>query len=332
MRTIASIVLGAFLITTSFSPARAQVNVKKLGQATMAFLEVSISPKAAAMGDAYSAMSRGAESMFYNPAGLASMDSQVDIMLTRTQWFADINYSGGAGSVNISNIGSFGVSVLAVDYGEIQGTELLSQTDPQGYRETGSVSSVGAHAIGLGYARQISSNFAMGGQVQYASQRLGENPTLGTTNHVSTLTYNFGMNFNTGWRTVGFSMAIRNFSPSVRYEEVTAELPLTFKAGVSADMLNLISGEQPSHSSFIVSSEFSHPNNYTERIMVGGEYRFMELLSLRGGYQFNHDVSGLNGGVGITQQIADTKLGLDYSYSDIDTFSGVHRLALSASF
>ena len=88
--------LALFVILGLSGSAFAQVGLSKVGQSTMDFQLVSISPVASAMGEAYTAVGKGADAIFYNPAGMAEMNTQFNVALDYTQWIADINYYAGA--------------------------------------------------------------------------------------------------------------------------------------------------------------------------------------------------------------------------------------------
>lgn len=334
MQRIKSLLIASFLVCFCFTgQSNAQVALKKIGQSTMNFLKVGVSPTAAGMGNAFTTIGGGAVSMFYNPSGLAD-HSGYSVFLSNTQWIADISYNAGALSRSFGSIGVFGISFLMVDYGDIQGTRLLSKADPKGYEEI-EIGSVGAYAFGVGYARQVSHQFSMGGQVQFVGQNLGETElaTGKTENAVFKTVLNFGMKFFPGYKSFRFAMAIRNFSSSAEYEEVSAPLPLIFTVGVGIDILDIIAPGHSANNSFLASAEFLHPNNFTERVNIGGEYKFAGLIAVRGGYQFNHDLAGLSLGFGITSpSIAGAKVELNYSYSDHDVFNGVNRFSLDFKF
>lgn len=317
----------------SSTPGMAQVSLKKLGQNTMSFLEVAVSAKAVAMGNAYTAVSNDAVSMFYNPAGLADIESGFNAFASYTGWIADINYSAGAIAKSFGNLGTFAVSALMVDYGEIQGARLLPQTHPIGYEITGNVD-VGAYAFGLGYARKISQQFSVGGLVQLASQKLGDSELEHGTveNKANTFILNFGVKYfpiiDSDFR---FAMAIRNFSSNIKYEEVSAQLPMAFMVGAAWDVMEIFSKNQRDHS-FLMSAEFIHPNDYTERVNVGGEYNLKGLIALRAGYEFNYDLASWSAGFGLNPKYGNNTLEINYSYSNIDVFDGVNRFSLVVSF
>lgn len=308
----------------------AQVDMKKVGQSTMNFLQVTISPRAAALGNAYTALCDDAESIFYNPAGLAGISSGYSAFISQTQWIADINYTAGAVAKSLGNLGTIGLSVLSVDYGDVIGAVPIEGGD--GYELTGNVN-LGAYAFGLAYARQISNQFYMGGLLQYVGQQLGSNELVTgmVENNSNKITMNFGVKYITNFKKFAFAMAIRNFSTEVKYEEYNSQMPLVFMVGGSIDLLEFVA---PDHSGqpLTLSAEFLHPNNYTERVNVGGEYSLFSLLAVRAGYEFNRDLSGFNAGFGIMPQFAGSTFALNYSYSAFDIFDDVNRFSLNVSF
>lgn len=314
-----------------FSEAsQAQVSMKKVGQSTMNFLEVGISPRAAGLGNAYTAICDDAESIFYNPAGLAGTSSGYSVFLSQTQWIADINYTAGAITKSFGNLGTVGISVLSVNYGDIQGA--IPVEGGEGYELTGNVD-LGAYAFGLAYARQISSQFYMGGLIQYVGQKLGSNnlETGTVKNTANKLTLNFGVKYITNFKKFSFAMAIRNFSTEVKYEEYNTQMPLIFNVGASIDLMEFFSPNQ-NGAPLTLSAEFQHPNNYTERVNIGCEYTLMKMFALRAGYEFNRDLAGFSAGVGVTPDLLGGKFGINYSYSAFDVFDAVNRFSLNVKF
>jgi hypothetical protein len=328
---VLSVGLWSIDIVLAQSDLAPGVGMNKLGQSTMNFLQISVIPGASAMGEAYTAIGTGCESIFFNPAGLPEMDSRFAALVTNTQWVADINYMAGALAWNLSNIGTFGLSFVTVNYGDIIWTGLAeSPSDVKGYREYGTIGNVGAYAFGVSYGRRITNMFSIGGNVRYVGQQLGESylETGRKKNSENQVSFDMGVKFYPGIESFRFAMSIRNFGPSIKYEEITAQLPLTFGVGVAMDMMDLIVPAHSQDNSLLVSAEFVHPNNYTERINVGLEYKFMKILALRGGYQSNTDLAGFSGGIGITPpSIGGAKLEIGYSYSVLDIFDGINRFS-----
>jgi len=75
-----------------------------------------------------------------------------------------------------------------------------------------------------------------------------------------------------------------------------------------------------------------HPRDYTERIHIGGEYWYNDMIAIRSGYKFNYDEEGLTAGVGFKYNISGVNLKVDYSYSDFGRFNAVSRFSFGLAF
>lgn len=315
----------------------AQVDVKKSGQSTMKFLNVSVAAQAAGMGDAYLNSCQGAVSMFYNPAALTEMKGKYDLFVSTTRWLADINYYSGGFAYNAGNLGTFALSSLFVDYGVINGTRIGAYSDVTGanYSETGNVPNVGAYAFGIGYARQISTQFSMGGNVMYVGHQLGTHPdqTIGDQ-QMNKMIFNFGIKYYPGlFKSFRFGMNIRNFGTHAKYEYITAQMPTSFTIGAAVDLLEVLSLDNDSEKTRLtISTQFEHPNDYTERLHVGTEYMYAGMFLFRVGYKFNYDLESYSGGIGFITTFGQHDIKIDYSYSEIEFLNSVQRVSFNYSF
>ncbi len=270
--------------------ASAQIGLNKVAQSTMNFQIVSISPKAAGMGDAYYSVGTGSDAIFYNPAGMAEMKSNFDVTFDYLQWIADINYYAGAIAWNLKDYGAIGLSFLSIDYGTIHGTSLNLLN---GYTDNGPVPNVGAYSIGLTYAKYINTQFLVGGNMRFVGQNLGENTFIdGTTirNDATKLVFDLGVKYYTLFKDFRFGMAIRNFSSDIKRELISEQLPLTFTTGGAIDLMDFFNETHDKNTSLTFSTDFLHSNNYSERVNFGLEYKVLGMLTFRGGYQTNRSI------------------------------------------
>jgi hypothetical protein len=312
-----------------------QVGLNKLAQSTMNFQLVSISPKASAMGDAYYAVGTGAEAIFYNPAGLVEGSRTFNIVVDYTQWIADIKYIGGAASWNMGTYGALGISLLSVNYGAIYGTSIdPNQGSALGYIDNGTVSNVNAYSLGISYAKAISTQFAIGGNIRIAGQNLGENHFVNGTsskNNATKLVFDAGVIYYTGYKNFRFGMAIRNFSSNIIREKIYEQLPLTFTIGTAIDLMDFINPSHSPDNSFTFAVDFLHSNSYSERFNIGAEYRFLGMVALRGGYQTNRDIASYSFGIGLNKSVGGNEIGVNYSYSKMDVFKDINRISVEFS-
>lgn len=335
------------LLGLSVPPSFGQDNVEdqlvdkpertKLGQTGMQFLSVSLTPKASALGNAVTAVGMSSNAMFYNPAAMAFMQPAVDVSFGQNQWITDIKYIYGAGAFRLGNLGTFGVNVLSVDHGVVE-TTVRAEND-KGYIDTGNIKP-SALAAGVSYARALTNRFAVGGNIKYAQQDLGvatlEQAGEGSEEvedelKKSTAVFDFGVLYQTGFRSLNFAVNVRNFSGELQYAEHNFELPLNFRIGMSMDLLDLTTINQDLHS-FVLSVDATHPRAYKEQLKVGGEYSFMNVLALRGGYTYPTDEENLNLGAGFQLPVDNYTIGFDYAYTDFGIFNSVHRLGVQLSF
>ncbi|MEJ5350179.1 MAG: PorV/PorQ family protein [Melioribacteraceae bacterium] len=334
MKTNRIKIILLLLIITGYN-VYAQVGLNKLAQSTMNFLLVSISPKASAMGEAFYAVGNSSEAILYNPAGIANTNNTIDISLNYTQWIADIKYLAGTATYNLNNYGVIGFHILTVDYGDIIGTSLIDPSQqalyPDGYIDNGKLSNVGAYSVGLSYAKRISTQFSIGGNIRIAGQNLGENYFINGTskkNNAAKLVFDAGVLYNTGYKDFRFGMAIRNFSSNIKREEIDEQLPLVFTLGTAINLWKFVDASN-TNNELTLAVDFAHFNNYSERMNLGLEYKFMNMISLRAGYQTNRDIASWSAGIGLNTEIAGNLVEINYSYSHIKVFNNVNRISLN---
>ena len=339
-----TLVLACFLLLFSVPSAAGQEveggsENQKRAQTGMKFLGVSVDPRAAALGNAMTALElQSSTAMFYNPASMAQLEGG-HLGLGQVQWISEINYNQAslAFSPLDGQYGVVGLSIVSANYGELE--ETVRSDNRQGYEDIGTFSP-SALAIGVGYARQLSTRFSIGGGVRYVRQDLGES-IMGydessdgfsrQSNSLTTPAFDFGVLYKTGFRSLNFAASVRNFSPAVEYEEESFELPLMLNIGFAMNMMDFMPAMQNNHD-FLLSLNAANPRDFYEQVSVGAEYKFMDLLALRAGYAYPNDTQGLNLGAGLNLSMGDLQIGADYAYTNVDVFSNVHRVGLNVGF
>ena len=302
---------------------------KKIAQTGFQFLSVMSDARAVALGGAVNSLNMKSGAMFFNPATMAHMEEWFDLSFSRNQWIADINHNQISLALNPKKgqWGVFGLAFQQVDYGNIVGTQVAD--NEAGFIRTGNFSP-NAMTVGLGYAKGITDRFAVGGQVKTAYQDLGpasvplvsnSDSTKSIKNDLSVLAFDFGTLFKTGWKSLAFGMSVRNFSREVSFSTEGFQLPLVFTIGLSMDLMDLIDVQGMDHSLF-VTVDATHYRSHPEQLLVGLDYRLMNLLSLRSGFATSNDENDMNFGVGISQ----FGFQLDYAYTPFGIFGNVQRI------
>ena len=306
---------------------------QKLAQTGFHFLSVGTDARATAMGESFSTVEGSSSSLFYNPAGIARVEPFIDISLNQMNWIADIDYISGSFAINIAErkYGIFGISFLSVNYGEFLWTQVAD--NEKGYEDISGWGEPHSLMFGFGYGKELSDKFAVGGQVKYVNQDLGrsyvpiitENDTASVTKKYSldVFAFDFGTIYRTGFKSLAFGMAVRNFAREIKFEKESFQLPLTFKIGASINALDFFPYLSDQHS-FFVSVDAVHPRSYPEFLNIGGEYIFMKMLALRLGYITNNDDFGFTSGFGINK----FGFSIDYSYTPFNVFDNVNRVSI----
>ncbi len=322
------------VIFLGISSSSAYGENRKLAQAGMKFLSVSVDARISSLSGANAALEGSSISLLYNPAGMANMSEFANVALGQVNWIADIRYLYGttAFSFGEGRYGVFGISFVSVDYGDFKGT--IRADNEQGFIDTG-IFSPTAFSIGLGYAKALSLKFSVGGQVKFVYQNLqggivgfnSEEIPQGESFNMDVIAFDFGILYRTGFKSLNFGMSVRNFARELKYIEESFQLPLTFKLGLSMNMIDL-SNINPDNHSLIFAVDVSHPRDYTEQIDFGIEYIFLKAFALRIGYTFPTDEQGISLGAGINQNFGGFGLAIDYAYTSFGVFNDIHRFTL----
>ena len=314
------------------------IGTDKLAQTSFKFLTISTDARAAALGDAMTATDmHSSVAMFYNPAGMARLDKQFSAGFGITDWIAEISYNAASAAYS-TNYGVFGVALLFADYGDnFIGT--IRANNEQGFTEYSSLGlsdpNPSSLSLGLGYAIALTDRFSVGANAKYVSQDLGtavvSSDGATADNEASTVAFDFGVLYKTGFRSLNFAMSVRNFAQELQYVDENFELPLTFNVGVSMNMVDL-SNLDPNTHAFNLSVEAERPRDFEEQLKIGGEYMFRNLLALRAGYTFPTDEQGISLGGGLNLDTSGIGIGINYAFTSFGVFDAVHRVGLQLAF
>jgi long-subunit fatty acid transport protein len=328
-------IIAAGILYASASQAQ------KVGSTSMQFLKVMPSARAAALGEAYAVWATGAEAIFWNPAGLAKLDN-MEFSTTYINWLFDAQQGALVYALAIQGFGALGVQVQYVDFGEFEETtnERPYINDPDNPGLTGKTFKPFSYLVGISYARNLTDKFSIGLGMKYTHESLFDGRKLtaqvrqGVREEVDTwangLLFDFGIRYNTGYRSIHLGSSVQNFGADVKYAKESNPVPLLFRFGIGADLVGPEGLLRPGSEENRLSMAFDifHPNDYAQQIHVGAEYEFANSFALRGGYKFNYDFDGLTLGAGVKHALEGVRLSADYSYGDMGTYLGnVQRIS-----
>lgn len=329
-----SLIIGTLLMAGRL---QAQDN-QKLAQSGMKFMNATLDARTAGLGEAVTAIDGNAALLFANPASVARQENFLNATAGSMTWIADIKYMFGAATFAPfgGDFGIIGVSAMSVNYGDF--IETIPASNTAGFYELGTFRPY-AFSFGISYANALNDKLALGGTIKYAKQSLGaavngvdaNNNYTRKDNVTGVMAFDFGLLYRTGFRSLNFAMSVKNFSQEIKFEKENFQLPLTFRIGLSFNAMDLMESIDKNMHSLLLTVDAVHYRDYPEQLSIGGEYTFMNTISLRAGYNTPADERSYTLGVGVKQSYQNYGLGVDYSYTPYGVFNAVHRVNLNVS-
>lgn len=322
---------------------------QKVGSSSMQFLKVMPVARATAMGDAYTAIASGAEAVFWNPAGLASLDGH-DLSLTYLSWIFDTQQGALAYAISLGDVGNVGLQLQYIDFGVFdEAVWDLPYKEADLYPGlTGQTFHPYAYLIGATYAAQITDKFQTGIAMKYATESLYDGRTVKAISHAHSsraetldvntwangIMFDFGLRYFTGFRSVTIAASLQNFGPNVRYAVETNPIPVSLRLGVSADLIGSDALFMASEGTRLgLAFDLFQPNDYAQQAHVGIELEVSEVFALRIGNKFGYDADGLTMGLGVHQPLSGVQFSFDYSFASLRYQLGsVHRISMGVAF
>jgi hypothetical protein len=310
----------------------------KVGTTAAAFLEIGVGARGVGMGETIVAVSNDVASLYWNPAGITQLTGG-QATFHHTSWIAGTSLNYAAVAFNVPNVAHFGAQVYIFDSGEMEVTDIIF---PDG---TGEMFKVQDIMLGLSAARQLTTNFSIGGSIKYIQSSIWRMSA-------STIGLDLGMQYDTPLENLRIGFNISNFGGemllagdnTLRRIDLDPnssgnndgllghlalrswDLPLTFRLGSGYQVFST-----GMHSLLLVADAL-YPNNNDPYLNIGAEYGFNNLLFLRGGVTqvFLEDAEGmLRMGFGLN--IAD-RLRADYAWSDRGLLGTTSMVGLSVAF
>lgn len=300
----------------------------KTGTAGAQFLQIGISARAVAMGEAFLGIADDASAIYYNPAGLTWVQGK-QAMFTHISYPADIRFEFGSFVFPFPKLGGvIGLGLFVLDAGDI---DLTDYPYPDGSGETFSPKD---YAVTVSYARNLTDRLSLGFTGKYIAELYGDgifNVSKGTNEDFKATGWaaDVGTIYNTGYRGLRIGMIISNFGPDLQFVQEGYPLPIDFRFGASIDMVN-----NHQHKA-VFAAELSHPSDNLEKYRAGVEYWYNNWVALRVGNQFTHDdyLGGITLGGGVKLKVASKReLRADYAFHDSGVLTNIHRFTVSFSF
>lgn len=339
--------INIFLVVMIFFSANHLLfsqNVSKVGTTAASFLEIGVGAPANSMGGAFVSLANDASALYWNVSGVANL-TQYEVILVHTDWIADTKFDYAGLVFPLGDFGNFGFSLTSLSMGDMK---VRTVEQPEGTGENFSASDI---SIALSYARKLTDRFSIGITAKYIKQSIW---------HMSSSAFavDAGTIFKTdllGGMTIG--AIITNFGTPMRLEgrdsryfirvddtkqgsndriptdvEMDSwDLPLYFQIGVSTLAF------QYEDYKLTVAADALVPSNDYQSLNVGADFSFMDIFSLRGGYNslFLKDAEGgfsIGAGVNSKMLLSSAVVRFDYAFRDFGKLKNVHSFSVGIKF
>lgn len=350
MKRITIIILVGLIAGTT--PLWAQ-DVSRVGTGAMQFLKIGAGARACALGEAGASILNEVSSLYWNPAGIASID-KTSMSFSRSQLYADMSHNFVGFVQPLGNNSSIGVSAIFLDSGDMEITTLATPTG------TGSYFSWEAYSIGLSYSRFVTHKLQLGGTVKYIREGAYHL-------RAQTIAIDLGSLLDTGVLGLKLGMGLINFGTDVKLDgaalRVTHErwpndpgtlstdaylktekwpLPMVFRMGVSTDIVGagsqFLRNEQ---NRLTIAADAYDSNDALMRSNLGIEYEWNDMLALRAGYRGlaiqddefkSYDTASYTFGAGLRYDLKIALLQFDYAYTDFQILGTGQQFSITLGF
>lgn len=270
-------------------------------------LKMSPSPRASAMGEAYTAVADGADALFWNPAGLIRIQKR-SVLLTH-------GYSGESTAVNYGAYGqkagdsnAWAVGIHSLTHGTLTGAD-GSGNDTSSFTPNDL-------ALSLGGAHTFKS-FRLGASVKYVRSTIVKTAT--------TATADIGL-LSRGYLKGKLRLALTatNLFGSLTYDQAEEQLPRAIRAG----------GAYRIRPRWLASAELAIPNDGPASGGVGTEVEMAKTkdmgLTGRAGYTTRANIpgAGISAGLGVRFK----KMNIDYAFVPLGDVGQSHQMSIAYRF
>ncbi len=306
----------------------------KIGTSGGAELLIPVGSRGTSMGGSVVANSFGIEAIYWNPAGLATLEG-TEAMFSHQPWLADIDVNFAGVGTTIEGFGTLGVSAKVVSIGKMEQT---TEAEPEG---TGKIYEPTMTVIGVTYARSLTANVNFGVTGMLINERIFEVSANG-------MAFDFGVTYDPRWHGMTLGIVLKNYGPDMRfkgpgfertYEEAgqrqvasegaSFQIPSYFSIGLAYNFY-----EKEMHSATLT-GDF-RANNFQEDFWQGGfEYAYNDRYFVRAGYNYSTQGDWIHGaalGLGLNLPFGENKLSFEYSWNQTDVFDDSQFFTVKADF
>ncbi|MEI7640262.1 MAG: PorV/PorQ family protein [bacterium] len=281
------------------------------------YLDINVGAQAAGMGNAFIGASTGSASIFWNPAGLASLKTSEktwNAFISHNFWLADMtnDHLAVAAQFNKYGVLAFGFSYFG--FGTMDEYTLDGSGLPV---KTGKAFSPYALLTSLSYANKLDTNIDFGITLKYLHDEIAGDAAqaLGL--------FDVGIRYFSPLKGLSFDLLAKNFGPKLNGLSVTRELSLssfyttTFEGGWG----------------LAVDGDICAQVNADPLYKLGVEIQTPYIVILRTGYHTDH--TGLTDGIKNFSLGAGIKVDgkyIDFAWEPYSTLGNAYKISIGGDF
>lgn len=286
---------------------------KKTATSGFVFLEIPVTARTAALGEASIALSDlNSSSVFNNPGALGFVNNTHSLSLSYSPWIADIKNYASSYSFK-SEFGVFGLSFLMFDYGDMPRTIVAS--GQKAYDVVGKFSA-NSSAIGLSYSKMLTDRFSFGMTIKYVNEKID-------IYSADNILFDGGIIYYTGLSSFRIAASIQNFGVDTKFINDKFRMPAILRLGAAVEVL----GDKEKNYYVTLTAEANHASDADERISFGTEISYQNMLFLRGGYKFFYDEETYSFGLGLRANYS-MPLEVDFAFSAYGRLGNISRFTV----
>ncbi|MDY6969776.1 MAG: PorV/PorQ family protein [Spirochaetota bacterium] len=281
------------------------------------FLEIGTGSRPLGMGEAFTASPSDINSIFYNPAGLATMKFPV-VSFMHQELIQDSKFENISFTLPLYG-GFFGVSNSFFWVPPFEKVDIDGNSDGKVYFYN--AAGIFTYARSLGYME-------VGVSIKHIYQRIDSLHlhSFAMDTGVMKQLYMFSP-FDTPIKNFFLGFSILNLGTKAKDDS----LPRSFRFGVSYYLTHWFNINIDFIENIIDSSDFydfTYGFDESFRINTGVEATYLDILTLRAGYRFN-DAGKYSLGMGFNYVIKNVSFLIDASYSDAGIFGPVYSFTIT---
>ena len=328
-----------FIANKSYSQEASSIN--RVGTTAAQFLKIGAGARPIGMGGAYTALANDILSVYWNPAGLSRIVGTGEATFNHAEWLAETNFDFAAFSLNVGNIGSFGLHVVSF---RIPEEPVRTVQNPDG---TGQYFDASSISLGLSFAKNLTDRFSIGVTGKFIQESIFNVTARGAA-------LDLGVLYNTPIKNLTLGASISNFGPKMRlggrdlyinidpsatqgsvnnvpaeYRTESYDIPLNLKFGLAWRAVRNENVE------IVAAVDGNQPNDNSEYMNSGIEVGFQNVVFLRGGYKalfLEDSEQGLTFGAGLKYDVVGTNLKFDFGWADYGRLKNVKFVSLAIKY